>query len=131
MSGRRREQSFITLIKRRSPSLMKLGTPSTRGPVVTYVPYLWFPWQCEHTHYPHHHRTCILLPRYPPHTHTHNLSSVFHNRWTQCSRLQTPCQSVRIFPKCRLISAALECLPQLNMFINTFFFFLSLLLLLE
>ena len=92
-----------------------------RGPIATYVAYLWFPWQCEDPPIPHNcqHHTCIPSSHYPP---TPPVSHPFAHSVDAAQTLPTP-RNVKIFLKCQLISAALECLHKLNMFINTFFFF--------
>lgn len=120
MSGRWHEQSFITPISHRSPSLMKPGTPNTqpsrhiRGLLMVPMAVWRTPptpiIATTTTHAYHYHIT--QRPQSPIR---------LHNQWMQHSRLGTPC-NVKIFLKCRLISAALECLHKLNMFINTFFF---------
>ncbi len=90
----------------------------TCGPVVTYVAYLWFLWRWEDSPPP-----IITTNVHAYHYHITDSTKShirLHIQRMQHKRLRTPC-NVKIFPKCQLISAALECLHKLNMFINTFF----------
>lgn len=60
--------------------------------------------------------TTLLTPNQPRHT---NLTFHLHIQSTLRSRrLRNPPHNVKIFLKCQLISAALECLHRLNMFVS-------------
>lgn len=94
----------------------------THSLVVTYVAYLWFPWQCEYPPAP----IINTATTHAYHYHIiHHLNLSPSRRINGCSTVACLIPVMSKYFRSQLISAALECLHKLNMFINTFFFFLE------